>query len=91
MKLPTEINKKDVNLNAIATELLTHPKANNNPSWTTTEWEKWLNKQDIYIFKRNETGFESWTTDDYARMMSHNQFEPYAFFLSEYVVMHDYC
>lgn len=90
MDKPKELKKDDLDMNIVGSEILATEKLSLD---TIAETKKWLeqNEIDIFIFERNEKGFEDWTEDDYARMCTENHFEPYAIFTNNYVVMHDYC
>lgn len=89
MKKPTELDKGKLDLAEIAKELA---PVNGHGMKSAEDVLEWMNNihEELMIFSAIEPGFEDWSGDDYARMMTKNHSEPYAFKTKNYVVMHDY-
>lgn len=87
MQLPTILDKAKLDLNQVAQEVLDSDQLSID---TPEEALEWVSRSDVYICAKTEEGFEGWSLDDYARNLSENNFEPYAIYTKNYVVIHDY-
>lgn len=90
MKHPTMLDKSTLNLEEIAKQCKESSEFGFN-NRSIKYIIDWLNTEDIYFFDRYEKGFEDWDEEDYCNNMSVNKFDPYAIFIGNYVIMHDYC
>ncbi len=90
MKKPTILPFANIDGRTLLKELTTHEDFKEE---TRENIALWLieNMQDILIFDTKEEGFESWTEEDYNRMMTRNHSEPYTMKLKTYTIMHDCC
>lgn len=89
MKYPTVLDKSSLDMDMISKKVFDSGRLSLDSPEAIKHWIEAQN-EDIYIFKRNEPGFEDWSERDYCNNMTQNHFEPYAIFTDNYVVMHDY-
>lgn len=87
MKLPTELVKNEQLQTLVAQEL--EDIGHFEYKAQAIEWLDLVSDY-IHIFSKDESGFEDWDAHDYAVNTSQNNFEPYAIFTKNYVVVHDY-
>lgn len=91
MKKPTLLDKEALDMKSLA-ELCLNSYEYNFKDRKSSEYDiiKWLMGDDIYIYQRNEKGFEDWDEEDYAINGCPASFEPSASFIGDYVIVYDY-